>query len=150
MGKKYLAFLQFTIMIDVTDFKEKCILLKIISTLPNTCSKHTNNILDTIIFSKEGIYKIKKNLDCIKAHGHDMIRIRMIKLCVISICKPIEMIFQNCLRLGKFPPEWKKANVVPNFKQGDKQCIKNYRPVAVKRLNGYIIITCFHFIHKTT
>ena len=46
----------------VTDFKEKCqllnsyfseqcTLLKNISTLPNTCFKHTNNILDTIIFS---------------------------------------------------------------------------------------------------
>ena len=48
----------------VTDFKEKCqlfnsyfseqcTLLKNISTLPNTCSKHTNNILDTVVFSKE-------------------------------------------------------------------------------------------------
>ena len=106
----------------VTDFKEKCqlfnsyfseqcTLLKNISTLPNTCSKHTNNILDTIVFSKEDIYKIIKNLDPNKAHGHDMISIRMIKLCGISICKPLEIIFQNCLRSGKFPSEWKKANV---------------------------------------
>ena len=48
------------------------------------------------------IYKIIKNLDPNKAHGHDMIRIRMIKLCSILICKPLEIIFQNCLRLGKF------------------------------------------------
>ena len=108
MGKKYLSFLQFTIITDVIDFKEKCqlfnsyfskqcTLLKNISTLPNTCSKHTNNILDTIIFSKEDIYKIIKNLDPNKAHGHDMISIRMIKLCGISICKPLEIIFQNRL-----------------------------------------------------
>ena len=106
-------------------------LLKNISTLPNTCSKHTNNILDTIIFSKEDIYKIIKNLDPNKAHGHDMISIRMIKLCGISICKPLEIIFQNCLRSGKFPSEWKKPNVVPTFEKGDKQCIKNYRPVSL-------------------
>ena len=87
-------------------------LLKNISTLPNTCSKHTNNILDTIIFSKEDIYKIIKNLDPNKAHGHDMISIRMIKLCGISICKP----------LNNF------SNVVSTFKKDDKQCIKNYRP----------------------
>ena len=73
-GKKAPCVLQFTIIVDVTDFKEKCqffnfyfseqcTLLKNISTLPNTCSKHTNNILDTIIFSKEDIYKIIKNLD---------------------------------------------------------------------------------------
>ena len=112
----------------VTDFKEKCqifnsyfseqcTLLKNICTLPNICSKHANNILDTIIFSKEDIYKIIKNLDPNKAHGHDMISIRMIKLCGISICKPLEIIFQNCLHSGKFPSKWKKANVVPNLKR---------------------------------
>ena len=112
----------------VTDFKEKCQifssyfseqcnLLKNISTLPNTCSKHTNNISDTITFSKEDIYKIIKNIDTNKAHGHDMISIRMIKLCSISICKPLEIIFQNCLHSGKFPSKWKKANVVPNLKR---------------------------------
>ena len=98
----------------VTDFKEKrqlfnfyfpeqCTLLKNISALPNTCSKHTNNTLDTIIFLKEDIHKIIKNLDPNEAHGHDMISIRLIKLCDISICKPLELIFQNCLRSGKFP-----------------------------------------------
>ena len=133
----------------VTDFKEKCqlfnsyfseqcTLLKNISTLPNTCSKHTNNILDTIVFSKEDIYKIIKNLNPNKAHGHDMISIRMIKLCGISICKPLEIIFQNCLRSGKFPSEWKKANVVPTFKKGDKQCIKNYRPVSLLPVCGKV------------
>ena len=120
----------------VTDFKEKCQLFnfyfseqctlpKNISTLPNTCSEHTNNILDTIVFSKEDIYKTIKNLDRNKAHGHDMIRIRMTKLCCISICKPLQIIFQNCLRSGKFPSAWKKANVVPAFKKGAKQCIKS-------------------------
>ena len=133
----------------VTDFKEKCqlfnsyfseqcTLFKNISTLPNTYSKHTNNILDTIVFSKEDIYKIINNLDPNKAHGHDMISIRMIKLCGISICKPLDIIFQNCLRSGKFPSEWKKANVVPTFKKGDKQCIKNYRPVSLLPVCGKV------------
>ena len=120
-------------------FSEQCTLLKNISTLSKTCSKHTNNILDTIISSKEDIYiyKIIKNIDPNKAHGHDMISICMIKLCSISICKQLEIVFQNCLRSGKFPSEWKKANVVPTFKKSDKQYIKNYRPV-------------FHFFQKAT
>ena len=57
-------------------FSEQCTLLKVISTLPNTCLKHTNNILGTIVFSKEDIYKIIKNLGPNKAHGYDMISIR--------------------------------------------------------------------------
>ena len=55
-----------------------------------------------------------------------MISTRFIKLRGISICKPPEIIFQNCLRAGKFPSEWKKENVVSTFTKGDKQCIKNY------------------------
>ena len=119
-------------------FSEQCTLFKNISALPNTSSKHTNNILDTIIFPKEDIYKIIKNLDPNKAHGHDMISNRMIKLCGIFLCKPLEIIFQNCLRLGKFPSEWKKANVVPTFEKGDKRCIENYRPVSLLPVCGKI------------
>ena len=111
-----------------------------ISTSPNTCFRHTNNILDTIIFSKEEIYKIIKNLDPIKAHGHDMISIRMMKLCGISICKPFEIIFQNCLCSGEFLSEWKKASVVPTFKKGEKQCIK----IIVQFLLSWFVVKCLN------
>ena len=106
--------------------------------MPNTCSKHTNKILGAIIFSKADIHKIIKNLYTNKAHGHGMISIDMIKLFGISICKTLEIIFQNCLHSGKFPPEWKKANVVPTFKRGDKQCIKNYHPVSLFPVCGKV------------
>ena len=67
-----------------------------------------------------------------------LISIRMIKFCSISICKPLEIIFQNCLRSGKFPSEWKKANVVPTFKKGDKQCIKDHRPASLLPVCGKV------------
>ena len=34
------------------------------------------------------------------------------------------MIFKSCLKQGIFPEEWKKANVVPVYKNGDYQCVK--------------------------
>ena len=82
-----------------------------------------------------------------------MISIRMIKLCGISVCKPLEIIFQNCLRLKKFLSEWEKANVGLTFKRGDKQCIKIivqllFSWFAIKCLNGYFIATCFHFFFQ--
>ena len=52
----------------------------------------------------------------------------MLKICGVSICKPLEIIFRTCLNYVKFSEEWKKANVVPVFikvKKGDKQCVKN-------------------------
>ena len=42
----------------------------------------------------------------------------------------LEIIFQNCLRSGKFNSEWEKTNV-PTFKKGDKQRIKNCRRVSL-------------------
>ena len=36
----------------------------------------------------------------------------MLKIWGDSILKPLELIFKSCLENGKFPIEWKKANVV--------------------------------------
>ena len=55
----------------------------------------------------------------------------MIKICGKSICKPLQLIFRQCIDTGSFPLEWKKANVGPVHKKGDKQCLKNYRPVSL-------------------
>ena len=60
-----------------------------------------------------------------------MLSIRMIKLCGNSICKPLSIIFNDCLNKGKFPHEWKKANVVPVHNKGNKQSLKNYRPISL-------------------
>ena len=54
-------------------------------------------------------------------HGHDMLSIRMIKLCGNSICKPLSIIFKDCISEGKFPHEWKKPNVLPVHKKENKQ-----------------------------
>ena len=71
-----------------------------------------------------------------KAHGHDMISIKMVKICDDSICKPLKLIFQFCLESGKFPSKWKKANVVRIHKKGNKQILKNYRPTSLLPITG--------------
>ena len=42
------------------------------------------------------------------------------------------------MKQGKFPTEWKKANVAPVHKKGDKQILKNYRPVSLPPICGKI------------
>ena len=101
--------------------------------------KKTHESLSTIHFSTDDILKIIRNLDLNKAHAHDMITIRMIKLCEISICRALKLIFQSCLESGKFPTEWKKANVVPVHKKCDKQILKNYRPVSLLPIVSKIV-----------
>ena len=56
----------------------------------------------------------------------------MIKLCRNSICKPqISIIFNDCINKGKPPHEWKKTNVVPVHEKGNKQGLKNNRPISL-------------------
>ena len=60
-----------------------------------------------------------------------MLGIRMIKLCGNSTWKPLSIFFNDCLNDGKFPHEWKKANIVPVHNKGNKQNLKNYRPISL-------------------
>ena len=98
--------------------------------------------------------KVIQKLDPNKAHGQDNMSIHMIKIWGKSICIPSRKIFEECLRTGTFPLEWKKGNVVPIFKKGDKQIYKNYRLVLLlqfleKFLKDLFLKKCFRFLSKT-
>ena len=55
-----------------------------------------------------------------------------------SVSRPLSIIFKTCLRTGIFPLEWKKSNIVPIYKKGDKQTVINYRPVSLFPICGKI------------
>ena len=84
--------------------------------LPPTSENLTDKFLSNITFTDNGIRKIVKGLDPNKAHGCDMINIRMLKLCGSSIYKPFRLIFRACSDQGTFLLCWKKANIVPIHK----------------------------------
>ena len=66
--------------------------------------------------------------------------IGMFKICDESICKPLGIIFRSCLQNGKFPSEWKKANVVPVFKKKEsKEEVKNYSPISLLPVSSKIL-----------
>ena len=70
-----------------------------------------------IIFDNEKLLKIIQLLDANKSHGYDGISVRMLKLSSPSIIKPFSIIFQNFLKSGIFPDDWKKGNIVPVHKK---------------------------------
>ena len=55
----------------------------------------------------------------------------MLLLCDDSVILPLNIIFSNILLTSTYPDQWKLANVTPIFKKGDKQLIKNYRPISL-------------------
>ena len=73
----------------ITDFRERaelfnslfanqCSLIENTSVLPTNCESLTDKSLSNINFTDNDIGKIIKGLDSNKAHGHDMISIRML------------------------------------------------------------------------
>ena len=70
-------------------------------------------------------------MDVNKAHGHDNISVRLIKLCTNSVTNPLTLIFRNSMAAGKFATQWKRANIAPIHKKNDKQIVSNYRPVSL-------------------
>ena len=133
----------------VSDFKEKtnkfneffsrqCTPLNNGSKCPSQPNFVTNKRLSSVVFDDQDIINIIRALNISKAHGHDDISIRMIKICDSALVKPLSIIFSNCLRTGTFPYIWKKSNVIPIHKKNGKQLIINYRPVSLLPIFGKI------------
>ena len=73
----------------------------------------------------------------------------MLKICCSSIYGPLELIFKEALSTGLFPSNWKKGNIVPIHKKGDKQILENYRPVSLLPICGKIFkILIFNQLFK--
>ena len=134
----------------VTDFKKKaglfnsffakqCSLISNDSKLPSQLHYFTEKRLSAIKFSSNNIFDIIQQLDPNKAHSHDMISIRMLKICGKSICRRLELIFKECISNGVFPSEWNKGNLVPIHNKNDRQCLENYRPVSLLPISGKIL-----------
>ena len=91
----------------------------------------TPHKLGNIILSRREIKEELKNLDARKANGPDEISNWVLKECAEELSKGLQIIFQNSLDQGKLPEIWKKANIVPLYKKGNRQCPLNYRPVSL-------------------
>ena len=97
------------------------------SEIPSFLHSKTEKSLSNATFTEKDIEKVILNLDSSKAHGHDMISIRMLKIWGEFIINPLLIIYKKCLEKSCFRNEWKKANVVPVHKKSYRQLLKNYR-----------------------
>ena len=104
-------------------FAKQCSPIPTSSVLPGKISYMTKDRIKTLCFCKSDVIKLVKASDVSKAHGHDGISVKMIKICADSIAHPITLIFQNSLAAGTFANDWKKANIVPIHKKNDKQIV---------------------------
>ena len=87
--------------------------------------------LTSIKFDNNDILKIISSLNVNKAHRHDDISVRMIKMCDESLVRLFPLIIRGFTDTGVYPDTWIKCNIVPVDKKGDKQIENKYRPVSL-------------------
>ena len=97
-------------------FSNQCSVIDNSSKLLTDQAAYTSSLLNSHDIKESDILNILESLDTNKAHGHDDISIRTLKLFQKSFLKPLKLIFENCLRTRLFLDQWKKAHVVPIHK----------------------------------
>ena len=111
----------------VSDFKEKanyfneffslqCSPVVNSSVLPDI-SYLTASSLESITVFGWDILKAIRSLDINKAHVHDDISVKMMKICDNAIVGPLKMLFVNSVNQAVLPSRWKKDNVIPVHKK---------------------------------
>ena len=71
------------------------------SSFPSKIISKTDNSLYSVKVSTENMLQIINKLDSNKAHGHDEISIRTLKICGSSVCRLLQIIYKPCLDRGK-------------------------------------------------
>ena len=73
------------------------------SILPTNQIFYTQSRLRNFDIDCRKILKLINGLNQLRNHGHDGISIRMLKLCNLTITKPLSNIYKNCPQQGVFP-----------------------------------------------
>ena len=108
--------------------------------------------IESLRININGVVELLKNLKLYKASGPDEIPAYLLKETSKEIAPALTFIFQASLQQSSIPSDWKKANVVPLFKKGDRAAPSNYRPVSLTCICSKIlehIIYSHIFTHLT-
>ena len=78
-----------------------------------------------------GVMKLLSNLKPNKAAGPDSIKPLVLKQLKMETAPVICLLSEKTLQTGQLPSDWKKAQVCPLFKKGNKTEPSYYRPISL-------------------
>ena len=113
VNDKFVTDIQIKANIFNKFFTDQCTPLKNNSSLPANQIFLTQSRLTSLDFDEDELLKIIRALNINKAHCHDDISIRMIKICDKSLIKPSTFLFKTSVRSSHYPDIWKKSNIIP-------------------------------------
>ena len=95
---------------------------------------HTDNVIADLVCSGANVEKLLLGLNTNKATGPDGVTARLLREAAPSISSSLSCLFNMSLKKGKLPCDWKRANVTPVYKKGEKELVTNYRPISLTSL----------------
>lgn len=98
--------------------------------LPNILPSKYPSMAD-IIVQGNGVEKLLRGLDPSKSSGPDNIPAILLKETASEVSPILTHIYNQSLKTGVLPDDWKKAHIAPVFKKGDKTKAENYRPISL-------------------
>ena len=105
----------------------------------------TTTKMKEIVVGKNEVLQMMRDLDVRKAMGPDNMAGWILKECADQLVLPIHSIIKSSLETGQVPKDWKRSNIVPIFKGGDREDPLNYRPVS---LTSVVCKICEKIIRK--
>ena len=116
-GQNALSFIGLALWNKVPEkiFSSQCTTISNNSVSPSCKHFITDKRLTMTKFNKDDILKIR-NLNVNKAHGHNNISIRMLKICDSVVTEPLSIVFKSC-DCGIFPEIWKMSHIIPTHKK---------------------------------
>ena len=102
--------------------------------------------ISNFTISIEGVSKLLSDLNpLIKATGPDGVPARILKVATEEIAPALTKIFEKSLETGAVPSAWRRANIFPIYKKGDRTDASNYRPVTLTAICSKVLE---HIIHS--
>ena len=110
-------------------------------------------VLSNITCSHNDVFKLLSTHKVNTASGPDGISSVMLRGTAYAITPALTTLFNLSLNLCTIPDEWKKSNITPIHKSGDKSDPSNYRPISLLSLIFKVLERCIHnrvmeFLHK--
>ena len=99
-------------------------------------------LLENIILEMDEVKTVLKNLDPRKSLGPDNISPRILMETAEANAEPLTKILNYSLNNGTIPDLWKLANVCPIHKKGEKEDMKNYRPISLLCVVSKVMERC--------